>query len=121
MLIEESEEEKVGFKLGCEKDNDDKDKKKVNKGDAYKMDIDNGITKIKIWAMIRDGKKKSCEAKRWLEWWWRCRETRDWSKKMGEKRENDEREKVETDRKFTMDKWKEKKGGIKTKRNIYKR
>ena len=48
----------VDFKLGCEKNNDDKDKNEIDSGDAYKVDIDNGITRIKACVMIRDGKKK---------------------------------------------------------------
>ena len=50
MLIEKSEEERVDFKLGCEKDDDDKDKNKIDEGDAYKVDIDKEITRIKIYA-----------------------------------------------------------------------
>ena len=48
----------VDFKLGCEKKNDDKDKNKIDRGDAYKVDIDNGIRKIKVCVMIPDGKRK---------------------------------------------------------------
>ena len=39
------------FKLGCEKDDDDKDKNKIDKDDAYEVDIDDGITRIKICLM----------------------------------------------------------------------
>ena len=55
----------VDFKLGCEKDNDDKDKNKIDKGDAYKVNIDNGITRIKI-CMCNDSrleKKKETRSK----------------------------------------------------------
>ena len=68
----------VDFKLRCEKDDDDKDKNKIDK-----VDIVNGIK-------MCDGKR----GKRGLEWWWRCRETRDRAKKREEKTETDEREKV---------------------------
>ena len=64
------------------------------------MDIDSGNTKINICVMVRDGKRE----KRWLEWRWRCREAMDRAKKRGEKRKNNEREKVERDRNFTTDK-----------------
>ena len=62
------------------------------------------------WFEMGRGKKR--EAKRGLEWSWRCSETGDRVKKWEEKRVNDEREKVEKGKKVTMDKWKEK-GGYK--------
>ena len=34
-----------------------------NKGDAYKVDIDNGITRIKIYVLVRNGKKKETQSK----------------------------------------------------------
>ena len=106
---------RIDFKLGCQKDDNDKDNK-IDKGDAYKVDIDNEITWINTFVMVRDGKR----GLRGFYWWWRCLETRDRAKKREEKRENDEREKVEKGKKFTTVKWKEKKGGIKRKRNVWK-
>ena len=49
------------------KNNDDKVENKIDRGDAYKMDIDNGITRIKVCVVIWDWKKKRHEAKRGLE------------------------------------------------------
>ena len=58
MLIEENEKKRVDFKLGCEKDNDDKEKNKIDKGGDYKVNIDNGITRVKIYVLLQNGKKK---------------------------------------------------------------
>ena len=40
------------------KNDDDKDKNRIDKDDAYEVYIDNEFTWIKIYVIVRDGKKR---------------------------------------------------------------